>query len=178
MIWPYLKSCLFWHYFEIFGCLVRFWVVFSFTKWHSESLLLFLFHGTEFRFVFSSAENSSDWTSESFICSTERNSEFLLFCGRVRNGIPRDCFKFCFLERNSELFFLPRKGSKQNSESILFHWTSWNAIGNNPLFRIFRFPRNFVVVGNSQPYSLADTYQLHCTLTFHMFSQPRDSILF
>ena len=37
-----------------------------------------------------------------------------LFRGMVRNGIPRIYIYFGSTERNSELFFLPEKGSEQN----------------------------------------------------------------
>ncbi len=66
---------------------------------------------------------------------TERSSELFLFRGMVRNGIPTVCFYFCSTERNSELFFLPLKGSEPNSESMLlflFHGTE---------FRVFSLPR-------------------------------------
>jgi hypothetical protein len=65
---------------------------------NSKSLLLFLFHGTEFRVVFSSAE----W---------------------VQNGIPRVFFCLCSMLQNSEHFSPLRKGSEQNSESFLFRGT-------------------------------------------------------
>jgi hypothetical protein len=42
-----------------------------------------------------------------------------LFHGMVRNGILRICFYFCYMERNSEHFSLPRNDSKWNSESLL-----------------------------------------------------------
>ncbi len=109
---------------------------------------------------------------------TERNSELFLFRGIVRNGIPTACFYFCSTERNSELFSLPRKGLEPNSESMLlflFHGTEFrvifssaegfgtefrevsvpqnnrNSVGNDHLFRLFRLPRNYFFVGNSQP---------------------------
>ncbi len=81
----------------------------------------------------------------------------------VRKGIPRVCFYFCSTERNSELFTLPRKGSKRNSKClllVLFHGTEFrefsvprnsrNSAGNNHKFRLFRLPRNYLVE-NSQP---------------------------
>jgi hypothetical protein len=93
----------------------------------------------------------------------------LLFCGRVRNGISRDCFKFCFLERNSELLFLPRKGSEQNSESFLFHWIIWNVVGNNPLFRLFRFRGILLLLEIPNPthwLTLIPTLQPHVSYVF------------
>jgi hypothetical protein len=44
-----------------------------------------------------------------------------LFRAMVRDGV---CFYFSFTEQNSDQFFLPRKGTERNSESlliILFH---------------------------------------------------------
>jgi hypothetical protein len=61
----------------------------------SESLLLFLFHGTEFWLVFSSSEGFLEWNSQS-------------------------CFYFYSTERNSKLFSLLQKDSELNSESFLF----------------------------------------------------------
>ncbi len=69
------------------------------SEWNSESLLLFRFHRTDFRVVFSSAE-----------------------------GFGRESLEFasifCSTERNSELFSLPRKGSERNSVSFLFRGTA------------------------------------------------------
>jgi hypothetical protein len=113
-------------------------------------------------------------------CSTRNGiPSCFLFRGMVRNGIPRVCFYFWSKERNSKLFSLPRKGLERNFESMLlflFHGTEFrvvtssaegfgtefrevsvprntrNSVGNPPLFRLFRLPRNYFFVGNSQPY--------------------------
>jgi hypothetical protein len=42
-----------------------------------------------------------------------------LFRGITGNRIPSVCFYFCSMERNSELFSLPRNVSERNSESLL-----------------------------------------------------------
>jgi hypothetical protein len=102
----------------------------------------------------------------------------VLFRGMLRNGIPIICIYFGSTERNSELCSLPQKGSEQNSGSLLlflFHGTEFrdvlfrgrvrngiprfsvprnnrNSDGNNHLFRLFRLPRKYFFVGNSQPY--------------------------
>ncbi len=66
---------------------------------NSESLLLFLFHGTEFQVFFSSRKGF--------------RTEF------------RDYASIFFsTERNSELFSLPGKGLEWNSERFLFHGTA------------------------------------------------------
>ncbi len=92
------------------------------------------------------------------------------FHGMVRNRVPSVCFYFCSMERNSELFFLPRNGSEWNSESLLLfllHGTEFraflssaerfgtevrefsvprnsrNSAGTNQLFSLFRLPLNF-----------------------------------
>jgi hypothetical protein len=91
-------------------------------EWHSEGLLLFLFHGMEVRVVFSSAE----WFGTEFrevIDPRNGIPSCFLFRGMVRNGISKVCFYFWSTERNSQLFSLPRKGSKRNSESFLFSRT-------------------------------------------------------
>ncbi len=66
---------------------------------NSESLLLFLFHGTEFPVVFSSVE----WF--------EQNFESLLLV-------------FCSTAQNSEHFSLPENCSERNFESFLFRGTA------------------------------------------------------
>ena len=70
-----------------------------------------------------------------------------LFRGMVRNGIPRIYIYFGSTERNSELFFLPEKGSEQNYGSLLlflFHGTEFRVIfssaeGFGTEFRVFLF---------------------------------------
>ncbi len=65
------------------------------TDRNSESLLLFLFNGTEFRVVFSSAEGFGREILESATILVPRNGipSCFIFRGRVRNGIP-SCFLF------------------------------------------------------------------------------------
>ncbi len=92
---------------------------------NSENLLLFQFHGTEFRVVFSSEEGFGTELWEFISIFGQRNGipRCFFFRGRVRNGIPR--------------FSVPRNNR--------------NFVGNNHLFRLFRLPRNNFFVGNSQP---------------------------
>jgi hypothetical protein len=92
---------------------------------NSESLLLFQFHGTEFRVVFSSAEGFG-----------REFREFASIFG-LRDGIPS-----CFLVRGRVRNGIPRISVPRNSR---------NSVGNNHLFRQFRLPRNYFFVGNSQP---------------------------
>jgi hypothetical protein len=143
---------------EIFGCRFLFRVGFSSTEWfgtafreyvsifcctdrnselcsltrngwerNSENLHLFWLHGTEFRVVFSSAEEFGTelWQFASIFVPRNGIQSCFLFRGRVRNGIPKiSC------SRNNR-----------------------NSVGNNHLFRLFRLPRNYFFVGDSQPYS-------------------------
>ncbi len=104
MICSYLKVVFSGTIFEILGCRVLLWVVFS-------SVEEF---GREFR------EFASILVSRNGIPSC------FLFCWRVRKGIPRVCSYFCSTERNSELFSLPLKSSERNSESFLFCGTAGN----------------------------------------------------
>jgi hypothetical protein len=101
---------------------------------NSENFLLFWFHGTEFRVVFLSAERLGTllWEVASIFVSRNGIPSCFLFRGRVRNGIPRFS-----VSRNNR-----------------------NSVGNNYLFRLFRLPRNYFFVGNSQPYSGA----VHCSV--------------
>ncbi len=156
MICSYLKSCLFWHYFWNFGlpCFVLsrflfrgmvrngiptvcFYIVprngipscFLF-RWGVQNgiprvCFYFCFHGKEFRVVFSSAKVFGREFREFASIFAQRNGipSCFLFRGRVRNGIP-----WVFVPRNSR-----------------------NSVGNNHLFRLFRLPRNYFFVGNSQP---------------------------
>ena len=85
---------------------------------NSESSLLFLFNGTEFRVVFYSVEWFGTEFREFASILVPRNGipSCVLFRRRVRNRIMGVCFYFCSTEQNSELFSLPRKGSERNSE--------------------------------------------------------------
>ncbi len=126
--------------FKILGCRVLFRVVLSSAEWF----------GTEFR-VFSLPLKGSEESSESILhFFTERNSELfslwlkcsensesLLLFFVQRNGIP-SCFLFRGRVRNG----IPRVSVPRNSR---------NSVGNNHLFRLFRLPRNYFFVGNSQP---------------------------
>jgi hypothetical protein len=93
---------------------------------NSESTLLFLFHGKEFRVVFSSAEGFGTEFRDYASIFVPRNGipSCFLFRGRVRNGIPE-----VSVPRNSR-----------------------NSVENKHFFRLFRVPRNYFFVGNSQPY--------------------------
>jgi hypothetical protein len=109
----------------------EFRVVFSSAEWFGTEFrecasTVFWFHGTEFRDVFSSAEGFGTelWDFASIFVPRNGIPSYFLFRGRVRNGIPR--------------FSVPRN--------------SRNSVGNNHLFRLFRLPRNYFFVGNSQPY--------------------------
>ncbi len=106
------------------------------------SFPLFLFHRTEFRVVFFSAEGFGTelWEFPSIFVPRNGIPGCFLFRGRVRNGIPR--------------FSVPRNNR--------------NSVGNNHLFRLFRLPRNKFVAGNSQPYSKHDKHMrnaFHCWLS-------------
>ncbi len=84
---------------------------------NSESLLLFWFHGTEFRVDFSSAEGFGRefWEFASIFVQRNGIPSCFLFHGRVRDGIPT---AFCSAEHP-------------------------DSAGNNHLFRLFRLPRNY-----------------------------------
>ncbi len=99
---------------------------------NSENFRLFWFHGTEFRVVFSSTERFGTelWELASICVSRNGIPCCFLFRGRVRNGIPR--------------FSVPRNNR--------------NSVRNNHLFRLFRLPRNYFFVGNSQPYCQVGTF--------------------
>jgi hypothetical protein len=108
MIFPYLKSLLF-SSAVIQNGIPRVCFYICSTEWksemfslplkcskgNSESLLLYLFHGTEFRVVFSSAEMFGREFQEIDSIFVQRNGipSCFLFRGRVRNGIPT-CFLF------------------------------------------------------------------------------------
>jgi hypothetical protein len=98
-----------------------------------------------------------------------------------RNGSVRQSeglFLFCPMEGKSELLPLPRNGSERNSGEfasifdprngipscfllrgrvrngiprVSIPRNSRNSVGNNCFFRLFRLPRNYFFVGNSQP---------------------------
>jgi hypothetical protein len=102
--------------------------VFAIHRGLSYSILpRFFLYGKEFRVVFSSAEGFGTEFREYASIFVPRNGipSCFLFSGRVRNGIPE-----VSVPRNSR-----------------------NSVGNKHLFRLFRLPRNYFFVGNSQPYS-------------------------
>jgi hypothetical protein len=94
--------------------------------------------------------NGSEWHFEStflFFVARKGIPSCVLFRGMVRNGIPRICIYFASTERNSELCFLPQKGSEQNYGSFLlflFHGTEFRVVfssaeGFGTEFRDFLF---------------------------------------
>ncbi len=96
---------------------------------YSESLIIFLFHRTEFRVVFSSEEGFG--------------TEFLGYASIFvpRNGIP-NCFSSAEgLETEFREVSVPQNSRNSVGNKHLFH-----------LFRLFRLPRKYFFVGNSQPY--------------------------
>ncbi len=113
---------------------------------NSDSLFLFLFHGTEFRVFYSSAEGYGTEFQEYATIFVPRNGipSCFHFRGRVRNGIPRG---FC----------------PQNSR---------NSVGNDHLFRLFRLPRNYFFVGNSQPYTLQSSPSFDKRIQRRIIYQP------
>jgi hypothetical protein len=90
-----------------------------------EGLVLFLFYGREFRAVFSFAE----WFE----------TEFHLLLQSLILGTE---FRAFF--SSSEWF-----GTEFREFCILLN--SWNSVGINQLFRLFRLPQNKFFVGNCQP---------------------------
>jgi hypothetical protein len=135
----------------------------------SESFLLFLFHGTEFQVVFSSAE----WFGKEFQVFASifvpRNGipSCLLFRGMVQNRIPRVGFLFCSMVQNSEHFSPLLNDSERNSESFLFRGTAGipPEQTNCSVHSVFR--GIILFVGNCQAYTatVGDHY-----LTFAFFS--------
>ena len=84
---------------------------------NSKSLLLYLFHGTEFRFVFSSAEMFG------------REFREFAYIFVQQNGIPNFFSSAEGLGTEFREFSVPRK--------------SRNSVGSNHLFRLFRLPRKY-----------------------------------
>jgi hypothetical protein len=108
---------------------------------NSEGFLLFLFHGTECRVVFSSAEwfgTEFQGFAYIFVPRNGTPSCFLLR-GMVQDRIPRVCFYFCSIVQNSKHFSPLWNGSERNSART------------NLLFRLFRLPRTNFLVRNCQP---------------------------
>jgi hypothetical protein len=93
---------------------------------NSESLLLFLFHGMEFRVVFSSEE----WFGTVFQVFASifvpRNGipSFFLFHGMVQNGIPQVLLLNLSHGTEFRAFFPLGNGSERNSESFTFCGTA------------------------------------------------------
>ncbi len=141
---------------EILGCRVLCWAGFSSAEWFGTEFRQFAYiffpqngipscflfrwrirkgilriffyfciHGREFRVVFSYAE----------VFGREFREFASIFI--QWNGIPS-----CFLFRGRVQNVIPR---------FSFPGNSWNTVGKNHLFRLFRLLRNYFFVGNSQP---------------------------
>ncbi len=114
-----------------------------------ESLLLFLFHGTEFRVVLSSAVGLG--------------REFRKFASFV---VPRNIIPSCFLFHGRA-----RKGFREFSVPRNFR----NSVGNNHLFHLFRLPRDYFLseipnpirkFSNTELARLDNVYGMWLTLLF------------
>ncbi len=93
---------------------------------NSESLQLFLFHGTKFLTFFSSAEGFvTEFRGFSFyFCPTVQNSKHFSL---PQNNLERNSeglLLFFSTVQNSKHFPLPRNGSEWNSDSFLFRGTA------------------------------------------------------
>jgi hypothetical protein len=106
---------------------------------NSESLLLFLLHGTEFPVVFFSAEwfGTEFQVFASIVVPRKGIPSCFLFRGKVQNRITRVCFYFCSLVQNSEHFSPLQNGSERNSEFSVPR-NSRNSARTNQLLHLFR----------------------------------------
>ncbi len=112
---------------------------------NSESLLLFLFHGTEFRVGFSSAE----WFGKQFqvfasiFVPRNRIPSCFLFRGMVQKGIFCRGFASKFVPRYRIPIIFPLCGMIRNGFPRVFCSKEQpDSAGTNQLFHIFRLPRN------------------------------------
>jgi hypothetical protein len=83
-------------------------------------------------------QNGSERHSKSiflFFVARKKIPSCVLFCGMVRNRVPRISVYFGSTERNSELFSLPQKGSEQNYGSLFIFWSTER---NSELFSLPR----------------------------------------
>ncbi len=101
MIFPYLKSRLFWHYF-----------------WNS-GLPRFVLSRLLFRWMVRNGIPTVCF----FICSKERNSELFSFRWRVRKGILRVCFYLCFHGTEFRVVFSSAEGFGTEFRGFLFRGT-------------------------------------------------------
>jgi hypothetical protein len=58
--------------------------------------------------------------------------------------VPRNRIPSCFLFR---------RRVRNRIQRFSVPWNNRNSVGNNHSFRLFRLPRNYFFVGNSQPYT-------------------------
>ncbi len=72
---------------------------------------------------------------------------------------PRNGILSCFLFRKRVRNGIPRVSVPRNSR---------NSVVNNHMFRLFRLPRNYFFVGNSQPYSRLGPFNVWQTC-HHLF---------
>ncbi len=120
---------------------------------NSESLLLYLFHGTKFRVVFSSAEWLGMEFREfaSFFVPGYWIPSIFLWRGKVQNGIPRVCFNFCSTVRNSEHFFLFREIVWNGILRVFYSVEQPEFCRNKPFVSSIPSTAELFFVGNSQP---------------------------
>ncbi len=131
MICLYIKSRLFWHYFLTLlaaaFCSELVTLPWNGSEWHSESL---------FRL---------------FVAQTGIPS-CVLFRRRVRNRIMGVSFYFLFHGTEFLVVFSSAEGFGTEFREFSVPQNNRNSVGNNHLFRLFRLPRSYYFVRNSQPY--------------------------
>jgi hypothetical protein len=120
---------------------------------NSESLLLFLFHGMEFRVVFSSEE----WFGTVFQVFASifvpRNGipSFFLFHGMVQNGIPQVLLLNMFHGTEFRAFFSSGERFRTEFREFYVPRNSGNSAGTNQLCHLFRLPRNNFLLETANP---------------------------
>ncbi len=120
---------------------------------NSDSFLLYLFHGTEFRVVFSSAEGFGREFREyaSIFLSTERNSDLFSLPLKCSEGNSESFSIFLLNGTEFRVVFSSAEGFGKEFRRFSVPRNSRNSGRNNHLFRLFHLPRNYFFVGNSQP---------------------------
>ncbi len=128
-------------------CYELFFLPWNGSELNSESLFLFLFQGTKFQVVFSSAKGF--WREFQELASIfYHRTEFRVVFSSAKGfeGNSKNLLLFLFRGTKFRVVFSSVEGFGTEFREFSV------PVCNNHLFRLFRLPRNYFYVRNSQPY--------------------------
>ncbi len=146
---------------------IEFWVGFSSAEGYRTELLTFasifvLRNGIPSYFLFC-GRIRNEIPRFLFRGTTGIPSEINICSSLIRNGIPKICIYFGSTKRNSELGSLPQKGAENNYWRLLLFLFCGRVRNGIPRFSVPRNNRNFV--GNKHLFGLFPGCKIPPTLT-------------